>query len=187
MECMNIFYSSCTFDFLYPKLYFLLSTFYYLSAMFHPRTSGNCLISMGISVLPDFRPPRSDFRYPRSGFRPRVPEIRLSKTEIRPMGLKWDPPFRWIVILWMCPKFTFFKLFLDVKSFFSDIKYFLSYSKMKHICLNQRSDFRPQRSDFRPTLPGIRPLCLISVPKGLKMDPWHLKYWLTHIKSTGCD
>ena len=141
---------------------------------------------MGISVLPDFRPPRSDFRYPRSETRPRVPEIRPPETEIRTMGLKSDPLFRWIKILWMCPKFIFFKLFLDLKSFFSNIKYFLSYSKIKHICLNQRSDFRPQRTDFRPTMPGIRPLCLISVPKGLKMDPWHMKYWWTHIKSTGC-
>ena len=137
---------------------------------------------MGISVLPDFRPPRSDFRYPRSGFRPRVPEIRLPKTEIRPMGLKSDPTFRWFMILCGCPKFTFSELFLDLKSFFSNFKYFLSYSKIKHICPNQRSDFRPQRSDFRPTMPGIRPLGLISVPKGLKLDPWPLKLWLTNTK-----
>ena len=135
------------------------------------RINNNLVTSMGISVLPDFRPPRSDFRSKWSGFRPRVPEIRLPKTEIRPMGLKWDPPFRWIMILWMCPKFTSFNLFLDLKSFFSNIKYFLSYSKIKYICLNQRPDFRPQRSDFRPTMPGIRHLGLISVPKGLKMDP----------------
>ena len=119
----------------------------------------------------DFSLRWSDFRYPRSETRPRVPEIRPPETEIRPMGLKSEPPFHWIMILWMCPKFTSFNLFLDLKSFFSNIKYFLSYSKIKYICLNQRPDFRPQRSDFRPTMPGIRHLGLISVPKGLKMDP----------------
>ena len=137
---------------------------------------------MGISVLPDFRPPRSDFRSKWSGFRPRVPEIRPTETEIRPMGLKSDPTFRWFMILWGCPKFTFSELFLDLKSFFSNFKYFLSYSKIWHICLNWWSDFRPHRSDFRPSMPGIRPLGLISVPKGLKLDPWHLKLWLTNTK-----
>ena len=50
--------------------------------------------SMGISVLPDFRPTGSDFRSSWSGFRPMVPEIRPPETEIRPMGLKSDPTLR---------------------------------------------------------------------------------------------
>ena len=50
------------------------------------------IASMGISVLPDFRPPGSDFRSIGSGFRPLGSETRPPGTKIRPQGSEIRPP-----------------------------------------------------------------------------------------------
>ena len=77
------------------------------------------IISMGISVFPDFRPLGSVFRSIGSGFRPLGSETRPPETKIRPHGSEIRPP-----ILRNSDMTSMPKIQADISDYASEILFF---------------------------------------------------------------
>ena len=109
------------------------------------------IISMGISVLPDFRPPGSDFRSIGSGFRPLGSDSRPPETKIRPHGSEIRPP-----ILRNSDMTSMLKIQADISDYASEILFF------KYCVVPELFKIMSYLANFGG---------LISDPPGLILDP----------------
>ena len=107
---------------------------------------------MGISVLPDFRPPGSDFRSIGSGLRPLGSETRPPETKIRPQGSEIRPP-----ILRNSDMTSMPKIQTDITDYASEILF------LKYCVVPELFKIMSYLANFGG---------LISDPLGLILDPW---------------
>ena len=118
---------------------------------FQKKIAQNEICSMGISVLPDFRPPGSDFRSIGSGLRPLGSETRPPETKIRPQGSEIRPP-----ILRNSDMTSMPKIQTDITDYASEILF------LKYCVVSELFKIMSYLANFGG---------LISDPLGLILDP----------------